>query len=295
MIGENEQSLREREVLQRAKWDMLRSDIYIRDKGVCWVCNERVELKDYDLGHLIDRCNGGQDDYDNLAVMHKHCNITKPRHTSLEEAMKWKLTHPFLNGHTPKVTPKEQLSFISTSINTTSLPMQSPVVQQPLPNPMAYINHQVRRTQKLFLSKEDEPAVKELVLEHFRSRPHLLVGNLNHERSQTIRELSESFKTPIQYIRKWILDAGLVKHREMKTDGSQYKYVYDHLDELLNTFDKDGSKVNLLDRPYAMGITNYQIDIMFYLAGMPDKVSRKNFPKIQKRVAQLNIPIRRIS
>ncbi len=75
-----------------SNWPKLRSDIYLRDKGMCWVCNTFVNLEDYDLGHLIDRCNGGHDDYDNLAVMHKPCNLAKPHHTSLEECLKWKLT-----------------------------------------------------------------------------------------------------------------------------------------------------------------------------------------------------------
>lgn len=73
-------------------WQALRSDIYIRDKGICWICNTFVDLRDYDLGHLVDRCNGGHDDYDNLAVMHKVCNLAKPFHETLEGAMKWKLT-----------------------------------------------------------------------------------------------------------------------------------------------------------------------------------------------------------
>jgi hypothetical protein len=80
-----------------ASWQMLRSDIYVRDKGICWICNTYVELKDYDLGHLVDRCNGGKDDYDNLAVMHKSCNLSKPKHNTLEEAMKWKLTPTYLS------------------------------------------------------------------------------------------------------------------------------------------------------------------------------------------------------
>ena len=78
-------------------WRKLRSDIYIRDKGICWICNTFVDLSEYELGHLIDRCNGGNDVYDNLAVMHMDCNRAKPYHNSLEEAMRWKLTafiHP---------------------------------------------------------------------------------------------------------------------------------------------------------------------------------------------------------
>ena len=74
-----------------AYWEWLRSEIYIRDRGICWVCNGFSTLKDYQLGHLIDRSNGGNDVIDNCAVMHKQCNISKPRHKSLEEAATWRL------------------------------------------------------------------------------------------------------------------------------------------------------------------------------------------------------------
>jgi len=82
-----------KQVRNMATWEWLRSEVYIRDRGVCWVCNKFVTLKDYELGHLVDRCNGGADSIDNCAVMHKHCNIRKPSHYSLEEALKWRLTH----------------------------------------------------------------------------------------------------------------------------------------------------------------------------------------------------------
>jgi 5-methylcytosine-specific restriction endonuclease McrA len=74
-------------------WDWLRSVIYIRDNGICWVCNKTVLLKDYDLGHLVDRCNSGADEIENCVVMHKQCNGGKPTHASLEEALLWKLRH----------------------------------------------------------------------------------------------------------------------------------------------------------------------------------------------------------
>jgi hypothetical protein len=67
--------------------------IYERDKGICIVCNEFVNINEFDLGHLIDACCGGSNNYDNLAVMHRRCNQTKPRHKTLEEFMKWKLTY----------------------------------------------------------------------------------------------------------------------------------------------------------------------------------------------------------
>ena len=71
-------------------WLQLRSKIYLNDNGTCWVCGKFVELVDYDLGHLIDRCMGGWDDYDNLAVMHTKCNLGKPRHITLDDAEQWR-------------------------------------------------------------------------------------------------------------------------------------------------------------------------------------------------------------
>jgi len=84
-----------------ANWQTLRSEIYNRDNGMCWICNRFVELKDYDLGHLVDRCNGGQDIYENLAVMHKMCNVSKPKHDTLEEAIIWKLRTRYLATERP--------------------------------------------------------------------------------------------------------------------------------------------------------------------------------------------------
>ena len=53
------------------------------------------------MGHLIDKCNGGLDSPDNLVVMHHFCNTHKPRHESIEQAMRWKL------NPTPQETNKE--------------------------------------------------------------------------------------------------------------------------------------------------------------------------------------------
>ncbi len=98
-----EEDLQVKELNQTAaNWQTLRSEIYNRDNGMCWVCNRFVELKDYDLGHLVDRCNGGQDVYENLAVMHKQpCNVSKPKHNTLEEAIIWKLRTRYLTMERP--------------------------------------------------------------------------------------------------------------------------------------------------------------------------------------------------
>lgn len=98
-------------------WEILRSDIYIRDRGMCWICNAFVPLHRYELGHIIDRTNGGHDDYDNLAVMHMDCNRAKPYHKTLEEAVKWKLT-AFL----PIKAPAAQSHRHPTHIKRVSLP-----------------------------------------------------------------------------------------------------------------------------------------------------------------------------
>lgn len=110
----------------------LRSDIYLRDNGICWICNSFVSLDDYDLGHLVDRTNGGHDDYDNLAVMHRKCNHSKPYHNTLEEALRWKLTYnipesrpifksqPILIGR----PPKKQLKRANQSLSRKALKNQ---------------------------------------------------------------------------------------------------------------------------------------------------------------------------
>lgn len=84
---------RAKRVSNNALYDWLRSEVYIRDRGICWVCNEFATLKDYDLGHLVDRSNGGNASLDNCAVMHKRCNSIKPRHNTLEDATTWRLTY----------------------------------------------------------------------------------------------------------------------------------------------------------------------------------------------------------
>lgn len=73
--------------INNTEWKSLRSNVYIRDKGICWVCNEFTELPDYDLGHLVDKCMGGWDDYDNLSVMHTRCNLSKPHHEAVAKLL----------------------------------------------------------------------------------------------------------------------------------------------------------------------------------------------------------------
>ncbi len=252
-------------------WAMLRSDIYIRDKGICWICNEFVELKDYELGHLVDRMNGGQDAYDNLAVMHAKCNLSKPRHKTLEEAMRWKLTPSYLTRPQPNM------------------------ILQPSTSKIPIARHRKRYDSKSnHYSEADRQAIRELIIEYFNNRPELLANGdkYNRERIIASKQLAQTLGITRADIRMYLRESGLVKKRAPQiTDGSQYHYVFQHLDELLVRYGTV-KKTLLFDQPKLMGIPPFYMDIMFLLSGQTSKVSRRNLQCIQRRVQQLNIPIR---
>jgi len=162
-------------------WNVLRSHIYIRDKGICWICNEFVYPKDYDLGHLVDRCYGGLDAYDNLAVMHRWCNNTKPQHQTLEDAMRWKLTPAHLY-HAPAKVPKpiSEDSIILASFRKYSY---SPLMASLTPD------------------KRDE--VRQLVIKHFTDHPELSQDKDRHSnhKIRDIRQLARTLNITVSDIR----------------------------------------------------------------------------------------------
>jgi 5-methylcytosine-specific restriction endonuclease McrA len=70
-------------------WLRLRREVYRRDHGRCQVCLLRVGRL-WDLGHLVDRCAGGQDLAENTVLMCVNCNRTrKPIHRTRDEALEW--------------------------------------------------------------------------------------------------------------------------------------------------------------------------------------------------------------
>lgn len=254
------------------KWLQMRSDIYIRDRGICWVCNRFVDLKDYDLGHLVDKCNGGHDDYDNLVVMHKSCNLSKPRHTTLEEVMKWKLMPRHLTSQPQFIQP------------TQSQPISSEPTQT-LP-PKEIINN--------WQPPKRYRDIKEEVITFFKSHPELLENSNSYNRNRVAatKHLAKTLNISVAQVRYFLLEEGLAeKYKPQITDGSQYYFVYEHLDELLNKYDNMGFCL-LYEQPKHMGINHFGMDIMFYLSGRHHHVSKRNFKGIAKRVAQLGLPIR---
>ena len=70
-------------------WGRLRRALFLRDRGICQVCLLRVGRL-WDVGHLVDRCMGGEDLLENLVLMCVHCNRTrKPLHRTRDEALAW--------------------------------------------------------------------------------------------------------------------------------------------------------------------------------------------------------------
>ena len=271
-------------------WDKLRSDIYLRDRGICWVCNGFVQLDEYDLGHLIDKCRNGQPDYDNLAVMHERCNSSKPRHDTLEQAMKWRLTCRFMPDDKPNaIVSKEALVVVS---QTQQLPQSNevalnyaPYPDQPiLPRPIFKTSHHKNPP------KDEQEIMRQLVVEHFTTHPELTDINHKNQRAKTLKEFSETFNCSIQYVRKWITDANMIPSKqEVRYDSSRYTYILEHLQELLDKYHSLTCKETA--KPKMMGMTRYTLDIVLYLGGVRHHINAKDLDSIQQTVAKLRIPM----
>jgi len=84
---------RVRGLVQGRRWAWLREQIWRRDKGTCQCCgaNDDKTMASWELGHIIDRLNGGKDEATNLLVMCLVCNRNKPFHNSVEEFEAWRM------------------------------------------------------------------------------------------------------------------------------------------------------------------------------------------------------------
>lgn len=51
-----------------------RSKMWMRDNGICGICNNPVDYDDMDVDHILPKSYGGKDLWDNLRVSHKECN-----------------------------------------------------------------------------------------------------------------------------------------------------------------------------------------------------------------------------
>ena len=51
--------------------------VYVRDGGLCQLCNKPVEPEHATLDHIIPLSLGGSNEFDNLQLAHRRCNAIK--------------------------------------------------------------------------------------------------------------------------------------------------------------------------------------------------------------------------
>jgi hypothetical protein len=54
-----------------------RSEVFERDSGICYLCNEQVDPNNWHLDHVVPISKGGPHTYDNVRVTHPSCNLSK--------------------------------------------------------------------------------------------------------------------------------------------------------------------------------------------------------------------------
>ena len=70
-------------------WLTTRATVYARDHGMCQSCLLPAGRR-WDVGHLVDRCAGGDNTLGNLILQCQHCNRRlKPIHRTRAEALAW--------------------------------------------------------------------------------------------------------------------------------------------------------------------------------------------------------------
>ena len=91
-----------------------RKNVYIRDHGRCMYCGKAVSLNSFTFDHVIPRCRGGKDWWDNVVVSCLKCNNKKDRHLLHECGMKL-IRKPYI-PMLDKAAPSHVVSRIAFSI-----------------------------------------------------------------------------------------------------------------------------------------------------------------------------------
>lgn len=66
---------------------LTRKNIYMRDDYRCQYCSEKFRGEDLSWDHVIPRCQGGRDEWENLVTCCKRCNHRKAGRTPEEAGM----------------------------------------------------------------------------------------------------------------------------------------------------------------------------------------------------------------
>lgn len=54
-----------------------RDVVFVRDRGICYLCGKSVDPSDWHLDHVIPLSKGGDHLYENVKVTHPLCNLKK--------------------------------------------------------------------------------------------------------------------------------------------------------------------------------------------------------------------------
>jgi 5-methylcytosine-specific restriction endonuclease McrA len=67
---------------------LTRRNLLLRDTYQCQYCGKRPAVRDLNVDHVLPRCRGGGDTWDNLVISCRPCNLRKGRRTPGEAGMR---------------------------------------------------------------------------------------------------------------------------------------------------------------------------------------------------------------
>lgn len=67
---------------------LTRRNLMLRDQHQCQYCGQRPSPRELNLDHVLPRCRGGGDTWENLVVSCRPCNLKKGRRTPEEAGMR---------------------------------------------------------------------------------------------------------------------------------------------------------------------------------------------------------------
>jgi 5-methylcytosine-specific restriction endonuclease McrA len=91
----------------RASVRLTRRNLMLRDAHQCQYCGKQPPVRDLNIDHVVPKCRGGADTWENLVTSCRPCNLRKGRKTPEEASMllarhpyrpKWSLTAQILVG-----------------------------------------------------------------------------------------------------------------------------------------------------------------------------------------------------
>ena len=66
---------------------LTRRNLMLRDDHSCQYCGKRPPLRELNLDHVVPRCRGGGDSWENLVTSCRNCNLKKGHRTPREAGM----------------------------------------------------------------------------------------------------------------------------------------------------------------------------------------------------------------